>query len=494
MPKSSLDPGSFRDRDGRVFYHDGRVCRALSADALSAWQRLSDTRFFPKLMESGAVVGTRRADDEPELLAGLEKTDGASWVAALEHERIPFISYPYEWCFGMLRDAALGQLDLLTTSLAEDFVLKDASPYNTQWIGARQTFIDVASFEPRRAGDPWAGYLQFCRLFLYPLLLTAYRHLPFQPWLRADLDGIPPEEMAAILNRWRDRLRPGVFKDVYLQAALHRRQTKLQRRELQTHKPRKSDDPDSSDDPQSLRREMGRAGFGKEMILANVGRLRKIVRGLQWRQSESTWADYHAESSYDAENRGVKEDFVRRAAAARPLSLVWDLGCNTGHFSRIAAETADYVIAMDADHLAIERLYGELKSDSRPDILPLVANLASPSPGLGWRLRERRPLEDRGRPDLVLALALIHHLVLSANIPLPDLVDWLIDLGADLVIEFVTKDDPMVRRLLRNQVDTYDDYDPRIFEDCLAKGFETVDKLTFHHGTRTLYHLKNRRH
>lgn len=470
MTKPRFDQGSFRDRESRVFYHDGRVLRALSQPALDDWRALAASSFYASLESNGKVVKTRELEDSEGGSDGEAVGLPPPWVATLEHERIPYVSYPYEWSFTMLRDAALLQLDLLLTALGDDMILKDSSSYNVQWLGPRPVFIDITSFERRTEGDPWAGYLQFCQLFLYPLLLTAHRDIPFRPWLRGNLDGISPEEINRVFS-WRDRLRPGVLVDVYLQAAAHTR---------------------TANKEGKLRDDLRKAGFKKEMIVSNVRRLRKIVRKLTWRRQSSEWSAYAETSSYDRENREIKERFVATAAGRRRWPLAWDLGANTGNFSRIVAEHADYVVAFDADHLAIDRLYRRVAKDGPDNILPLVSNLADPSPALGWRHRERKALAQRPSPDLTLCLALIHHLSLTANVPVAEIVDWLASLDSHLVIEFVTKDDGMVKKLLQNKDDIYDDYEIEVFERLLGERFEIVERETFHDGTRTLYYAEPR--
>ncbi len=466
MTTPRFDHGSFRDRESRVFYRDGRVLRALSQPALDDWRALAGSGFFAALQTAGKIVATRELDaDDGEAIEV-----AAPWVAVLEHERIPYVSYPYEWSFTMLRDAALLQLDLLLAALGDDMILKDSSSYNVQWNGPQPVFIDVTSFERRTAGDPWAGYLQFCQLFLYPLLLTAHRDIPFRPWLRGAIDGITPEEINRVFSL-RDRLRPGVLVDVYLQAAAHAR---------------------TADKKSNLRDDLRKAGFKKELIVNNVRRLRKIVGKLAWRRQSSEWAAYAETSSYDRQNRSIKERFVAAAAGRRRWPLAWDLGANTGNFSRIVAEHADYVVAFDADHLAIDRLYRSISKDGPTNILPLVSNLADPSPALGWRHRERKALAERPSPDLTLCLALIHHLALTANVPVDEIVDWLGSLDSHLVIEFVTKDDAMVKKLLQNKDDIYDDYTIEYFEQALERRFEIKGRETFHDGTRTLYYASPR--
>jgi SAM-dependent methyltransferase len=223
-----------------------------------------------------------------------------------------------------------------------------------------------------------------------------------------------------------------------------------------------------------------------------VRSLQKLVDGLQWSRSRSEWSDYAGEHSYDATDYQRKQAFVRNAVSDRFREIVWDLGCNTGDFSRIAAEHAGQVLAMDADHLAVERLYQHSRQHGPANLLPLVYDVANPSPAAGWNLRERKTLVERGSPDLILNLALIHHIVIGANVPLSAYLDWLCDTGADIVIEFVTRDDDMVRKLLRNKLDTYSDYDLAPFEYELRQRFEVVRREELKSGSRVIYYATSR--
>jgi hypothetical protein len=462
MTHSSLETGSFRDRHSRVFYHAGGIFRGLSEHALEAWSELSATRFFPRMMAAGKLVRTERADSSD--LAGFAP-DGA-WAGFLEHQAIPFVSYPYEWSFGMLKDAALLQLELLRAALDEDMILKDSSAFNCQWVGSQPVFIDIPSFEKLPPGEPWVGFRQFCQMFLYPLLLQAYKDVPWQPWLRGRIDGIEAEHCRNLMSL-RDLLRPGVFSHVYLQAKLERGFSRSAR---------------------NVRADLRLAGFDKGLIRANVDRLRGIVQGLTWRHRGSQWAGYAESHGYSDADRASKESFVREVAGSRPWGLVWDLGCNTGTYSRIAAENARYVVAMDADPWVVELLYVSLKREQHRGILPLLNNVADSSPDLGWRGLERKALTGRGRPELTLCLALVHHLVIGANIPLEELVHWLAGLGAHLVIEFVTREDPMVASLLRNKRDQYADYQIDHFERRLSERFHIARRQALSSGTRVLYY------
>ncbi len=462
--KAQIEPGSFRDRHGRIIYSGGSVYRGISELVLQNWNTLTSTKFFRQALEQGKLVHTEKV--ETNQLP--DKSIGEGWAAVLKHQAIPFISYPYEWPFGMLKDAALLQLELLDLVIDEDMTMKDATSFNIQWIGTNPVFIDIASFEKLLPGTPWAGYRQFCEMFLYPLMLQAYKDIPFHSWMRGSIDGIDPEEFNNLMSV-RDLFRSGVLVDVYLQAKL---QAKYAATNIQ------------------VKDELRSSGFRKEMIKTNLRRLTKIIRGLHWKRMKSEWADYANDNSYTDADSERKASFVREIAGSKKWNLVWDLGSNTGRFSRIAAEHAEYVVAMDSDHLAVERLYQELKSERKKNILPMVMNLADASPNLGWRGLERKSLVERGKPDLILALALIHHVVISANIPLAEFIDWLASLGGELIIEFVTKEDPMVKFLLQNKEDQYSDYELGNFERNLSEKFEIKRREALASGTRYLFHAK----
>jgi len=274
---------------------------------------------------------------------------------------------------------------------------------------------------------------------------------------------------------FRDLFRRGVLAHVYLHGKLEAN------RFVRDSNPQKS---------------LQRAGFAKALIETNVARLTRIVSRLNWSPPESKWSAYATDNSYSAADRERKATFVREAVGQQRPGLVWDLGCNTGEYSRIAAESAGCVIAMDADHLTVDRLYQSLKTDGpangRAPILPLVSNVADPSSNLGWRGRERKALPERGRPGMILCLALVHHLVIGCGIPMRELLEWLAGLGTSVVIEFVDKADPMVRRILGSRRDIYADYGPQLFDAWMQEWFEVVRCERLGSGTRTLYYAISR--
>jgi len=449
-----------------VFYGPDGVYRALSSQGLADWQALTATHFFPDLVAAGKVVETEVADS-PGIAPALPAGEAAG---VLRHAPIPFVSYPYEWPFGMLKDAALLQLELLAAALAEGMILKDSSPYNVQWRGSRAVFVDVGSFEPLRNGEPWIGYRQFCMLFLYPLLLQARRGIDFHPWLRGSLEGITPEQCRRALPV-RQLARRGVFSHVYLHSKLERRYG----------------------DRRDVKGELRGAGFRKELIEANVNGLRRLVTKLDWSPERSVWTEYGSANTYSESDTERKAAFVRAVASERRWSLAWDLGCNDGRYSRIAADGSDYVVAVDGDEGPVEQLYQALKEEGETRIMPLTLDLADPSPALGWRGLERKALPERGRPDLVLCLALVHHICISANVPVLEFLDWLHELGCALVVEFVGREDPMVERLMSGKrAGSHPDYERAFFERCLSDAFEVVRSETLSSGTRTLYYARPR--
>ena len=435
------------------------MLRGLSEPGLADWRRLEQTRFFERFVDERKIVATEVADEAPP-----------GWPGALRHERVPLVTYPYEWTFAMLQDAALLQLDLMLAALEEDFILKDATPYNVQFVGARPVFIDVGSFEPLDPGQPWEGYRQFCMLFLYPLLLQAWKDVPFAPWLRGSVEGIEPRELRGLLSA-RDRLRRGAFTHVFLHARLDARYAGREH----------------------VRSELRKAGFRKELIVANVRKLRNLVAALEWSPGTTTWSEYGTTTTYSDEDARRKQAFVREAAAARRRRMLWDLGANDGTYTRVAAEHADYAVAFDADAAVIDRLYRVLRSEPNESILPLAVDLTNPSPGTGWRARERQPLWERGNPDLVLALALVHHVAVSGNVPLAEIVDWLRSLEATAVVEFVGPEDPMARRLIeRKKEGTHDDYTRDVWERLLCERFDVERSEELGGGARVLYRIHPR--
>ena len=461
---SIFDSGSFRDPGGRVFIEGEHVYRALTAQAEADWSALSKTGFFRSWVEDGRLIGTRSVEN-------VEAPPGA-WSVVLEHDRVPLVSYPYEWTFSMLRTAALLHLDLLLAALSEDLILKDSTPFNIQFRGAQPVFIDIGSFQILESGDVWVGYRQFLQLFLYPLMLTAFRDIDFQSWLRGNPEGISAHDLRNVLS-FTDLAKKGVPLHVTLQARGERRY-----------------ESDSS----NTRAEMREAGFKKEMIEANVRGLRKVVAKLDWKPGGSEWAGYADEHEHVGLQREAKGEFLSQYLDGHRVGLVWDVGANDGYFSKIAAGHAATVLAMDSDHLVVDNLYKSLVSEGVSNVLPMVHDVATPSPGLGWRGSERKTIEDRGAPDLVMCFAVVHHLVVGRNIPLGSVIDWLYDLGCKVIFEFVPISDPMVEKLTANKLprEIHPDYNEESLRSLLAGRFEIEREMKLPACERVLFALRPR--
>jgi hypothetical protein len=440
------------------------VYRALDRSAADELRTVTAQSWFRAAVGGGQIIDSTWLDADP-----VEGADG--WAAWLEHPRLPVITYPYEWTFSMLREAALLQLRLLTAALGADSICKDATPYNVQFVGSRPVFIDVGSFEAYGGGEPWYGYRQFCQLFLFPLLIQAYKDLPFQPLLRGQLDGIGPIDARTLLQGWKHGWK-GLFVHVWLHARLEARLA--------------GSDTDIKETVRS-------AGFNKKLIEANVAKLTSLIDGLEWKQAESEWSSYSERAHYSDRDLGLKETFVRRVAADAQPAQAWDVGANDGHFSRIVAEHADHVLALDADHLVVDLLYRRLREEGNEQILPLFVNFADPSPALGWRARERTPLWERSRPDLVVYLAVIHHLAITHHVPVREVLDFAYDSSPRCVIEFPDRSDPMVQRLLRGKrAGLHADYSLDEFERLAKERFDIVAREPLPSGTRVLFDLRRR--
>lgn len=465
----NADFGSFRDPAGRVYTtSDGRILRGLNKEATAHCKQLLQQSFFQKWAADGKVVKTAIATDAD--LSAFVLADG--WDGVFEHAAIDFISYPYEWTFSMLKDAALLQLELLETSMKNGWTIKDATPYNIQWRGANPIFIDILSFVPVKKPEPWLAYRQFCMLFLYPLMLKAHLDIDFNRFLRADLDGLAPTEAALFFRGWR-RFLSGVIAHVHFPATVERSIIRHERNRLPAKK--------RTVKPQT-----------EAMIFGLVQSMFGLVSKLNLKSRHSAWSHYESACSYGDDDRQAKRRFIERNAACRQRQLVWDLGANTGEFSNICAQYADTVVAADGDIDTVERLYLREKQSAKGNILPLVLNLANLSPGQGWGGVERAAFDRRRRPDLVLCLALAHHLRISANIPMSLFLDWLQSLRADVIVEFVGREDEMTKKLLLNKKEQYADYNLIAFEEDVHKRFIVKDTLLLKDGMRKLYFLEPR--
>ncbi len=450
---------SYRDPAGFVFTDGGVLYRQVNHAGRHDYERLMASGLYGKLIEKGDLVPHDEVDEDVS-------PDGRAF-RVIRPERVPFISYPYEWCFSQLKDAALLALRLQKTALAHGMSLKDATPYNVAFSGGRPVWIDTLSFEELTPGRPWVAYGQFCQMLLAPLALMSRVDIRLQDLLRSSIDGIPLDLASSLLPRatW---LRPGFLMHLHLHAVSQRRITG---------------------------RAVGQGkaqSFGRAALEGLVDSLASTVEGLEWRVPRTTWGDYYTDTNYSDAAFAHKREIVSAALDRLAAVSVWDLGGNDGTFSRLASSRGIATVCFDMDPAAVEKNYRQARSAGERQLLPLLLDLANPSGRYGWANEERDALADRGPADLVLALALVHHLAIGHNVPLERIADFFSRLGRALVIEFVPKEDSQVQRLLASREDIFDTYTPEHFERVFSALFEIVDMTPVRESARTIYVMRRR--
>jgi len=453
---------SFRDPSGFMFQCEGVLYRQVNKLYQEHYERLINSGLYQKLVDSGWLIPHREVAQTPP--------DPVQAFCVLQPEPLKFISYPYEWSFSQLQDAALVTLSVQKKALEAGMSLKDASAYNIQFHRGLATLIDTLSFEIYREGEPWVAYRQFCQHFLAPLALMALCDVRLSQLLRVYIDGIPLD-LASRLLPGRTRFDLGLATHIHLHAASQKRYA------------------DKIPDKNTPRGSMSKLSF-----LGLLDSLESTVRRLRWQPAGTEWGNYYDANAGHYTNdamehkRQVVSGFLERI---RPAS-VWDLGANTGIFSRLASQRGIPTVAFDIDPAAVERNYRLCRVEKIPNLLPLVLDLTNPSPGIGWHNRERHSLLERAPADGVLALALMHHLAITNNVPLPRLAEFFKDVGRWLVIEFVPKEDPQVKRLLATRADIFPDYTTAGFEAAFAERFILRDQAPVIGSPRTLYLMENK--
>jgi ribosomal protein L11 methylase PrmA len=432
--------GSFRDPSGFVYSRDGILYRQVNLGFRPQFEGFLASGLYDELVRDGLLV--------PHEQAGLDLAATSEAYAVLRPERVAFISYPYEWSFGQLQDAASLTLEIQERALARGFTLRDSSAYNVQFQGGRPVFIDTLSFEPVEEGKPWSAYKQFCEHFLVPLTLMSSVDIRCGVLLRSYLDGIPLDLGSRLLPR-RSWASLSTFLHIHLHAWVQGRYA-----------------------GRAASSSVKNRRMGRDAVLRLVKNLGSAVRRLSWRASGTEWADYTVDNNYSETAARSKRELVLAHLRSSGARTVWDLGANTGDYSRAAREVASQVISFDVDPAAVERNYRGVRGQREAGILPLLLDLTNPTPAQGWAGHERLSLEERGPADAVLALALIHHLAIGHNLPLEWVASYLKRLGRLLVIEFVPKSDSQVQRLLLSRPDIFPAYTKEGFEEAFGRHYE----------------------
>lgn len=459
------DTASFRDPRGSIYHCNGRVFRTVMPLAEHDFFAVRSTGLIQQLILEEKLLPEiifRRGDRRSPLDGPITQES----TCILEHPRIPFISYPYEWSFAALKSAALLQLDILLQALEKGVTLTDASAFNIQFQGAQPIFIDHLAFRCYRAGEIWQGHRQFCEQFLNPLLLRACTGVAHNNGYRGALEGISTAELNRLIP-WHKKLSFNIFMHVVLHASLQKKST------LEAEKK-------------------------AQKIILSASSFKNILVGLQnWlkkiqpaKSAITTWQSYSEQ--YQLDKQAPKALLVTEFIKTVKPKLMFDLGCNTGFYSKLALQAgAGYVIGFESDQGALDRAF-KMAQDEGLMFLPLYMDLANPTPNQGWAEIERKGFLQRGPADAVLALAVVHHLAIARNIPLVQLLDWLLDLAPQGLVEFVPKSDPLLQRLLYLREDIFADYTEENFLAYIKQRADIVKSEIISDSGRSLVWYKKK--
>ncbi len=453
-----MHDSSFRDPSGFVFSEGGKVLRQVNRCYREEYDHLTGSGLYRKLTEEGLLIPHRELEGHPGA--------GGDLYRILEPEQIPFISYPYEWSFSQLKDAALVTLRIQQAALEHGMTLKDGSAYNIQFYRGKPVFIDTLSFDLYREGKPWEAYRQYCQHFLAPLALMSHTDIRLNQLLRIHLDGIPLDLASRLLPR-KTRWNFSLLMHLHLHA---KTQVKYE------HK--------------------GSAGREVKIRLANLKALIisliQLTEKLKIRNQPTEWGEYYTFTNYSDRSFTHKKEIVDAYVRAIRPGTLWDLGANNGEFTRIACRQGADCVAFDIDPVAVDLNYRQVKAEQTVNLLPLVMDLTNPSPSIGWDNRERPGFSARSLPDAVIALALIHHLAISNNLPFRHIASFLSRLSENLIIEFVPKPDSQVQKLLESRRDIFGTYDEENFRKEFGKFFEILEQRPVDGSERTLYRMKRK--
>ena len=459
---------SFRDPSGFLFTDNGILYRQINRAYSNDYARLMDSGLYDRLVKAGLLIPHVETDQAPAASDHAERSRSAAFKV-IQPERVPFISYPYEWSFSQLKDAALATLSIQKRALKLDMSLKDASAYNIQFVRGKACLIDTLSFEVYKEGQPWVAYKQFCQHFLAPLALMAYRDVRLSQLLRVYIDGVPLD-LASELLPAKTKFNFGLLTHIHIHAGAQKRYS------------------DKAVDARASTSRMSR-----QALTGLIESLENTVKKLTWKPAGTEWGDYYENTNYTDSAFEHKKQLVHEWAAEKQPALVWDLGGNTGVFSREAASSGAFTVSFDIDPAAVEQNYRTVKTKKDQNVLPLVLDLTNPSPALGWDNNERDSFGARGPVDMALALAVIHHLAISNNVPLPQLANFFAARCKWLVIEFVPKSDSQVQKLLTSREDIFPNYTREGFESAFSACFMIRKSESVRDSERTLYLLERKK-
>jgi len=451
----SRSGASFRDPSGFIFTRGGKLFRQVNNSYQKEFDKLISNGLYDDLTAMGRLVRHTETSETP--------VDASLAYKVIRPEPIPFISYPYEWSFSQLKDAALLTLEVTKFAMQKGMILKDASAYNIQFVDGSPMLIDTLSFGLYKEGRPWEAYRQFCQHFLAPLALASLVDIRLIQLLRVYIDGIPLDLASELLPQKTRLGLSGLAVHIHMHARAQKRF---------------ADNTTAASNAFSL---------GKAALLNLLNGLEKTLASLKWEPKGTEWGDYYNVTNYNDEALKLKGDLVGSMIEQAKPKTVWDLGANNGLFSREASKRGIETIGSDIDPAAVEKNYLAIKQYGEKHLLPLVVDLTNPSASIGWAHQERDSLLARGPVDLVMALALIHHLAISNNVPLEKVAEFLVSAGQWAIVEFVPKSDSQVKRLLATRKDIFLDYNEEGFEKAFGEYFKMVKKMPIQGSERTLY-------
>ena len=445
-------PSSFRDPAGYMFRQDQLIYRLITQAGQPAYDGLMNSGLYATLNAKKHLL------PHAEMPASFT---GPGAYKIILPEQLPFISYPWEWSFSQLQDAALLTLEIAKTALEHGMSLKDATPYNIQWLRGSLIFIDTLSFEPYSEGQPWIAYRQFCESFLSPLLLMHYRKHSLHSLQLAWPDGIPLQITRSLLP-WKSRFSVLTWMHIHLHGKYAAK----------------------TDAAKEKKTVLPLAKF--RQLLSS---LEMLIRSLKLEEKGTTWGDYYAEAATRNDYLGQKEKIIRDwTEAMTDIKKVVDVGANNGSFSLPLAEKGFFTVAADGDPVAINKLYKKIKTGHLKNMIPMIIDFMNPSPAMGLGNQERTSFLERiGKDNLGLCLAFIHHLCLGKNIPLPRVAELFAASCRQLIIEFVPKTDEKAELILKGKKDIYPDYHQDGFEQAFSQYFIIEKKAIVPGSSRVLY-------
>ncbi|MFC1808542.1 SAM-dependent methyltransferase [Candidatus Omnitrophota bacterium] len=443
---------SFRDPSGYIFEHNHVLYRAINQSYKDEYISLMQSGLYETLVKKKMLIPHQEVD--------LDIRKGSDAYVIIQPEKIPFITYPYEWSFNQLKDAALLTLAIQREALMHGMSLKDSSAYNIQLHHGSCIFIDTLSFNKYEPATPWVAYRQFCQHFIAPLALMAYTDIRLQQLLKVYLDGIPIS-LAASLLPLSSYMSISLIMHIHLHAA-------FESRAVQSHK-------------------QPHITMSRDSLPRLIDSLEHAIKKLRCKHHPSSFTNYYQTMHYSDDAFEHKKQIITDCLQSAQPKMVWDIGANIGLFSHIAAPHVNQVIAFDADPMCIDILYNEARKDNNTNIIPLVLDITNPSPSLGWAHVERSSLIERGPADMVFALALIHHLRITHAIPFHMLASFFRKIARTLIIEFVPDTDPMVQSLLTYRINPFDDYCRECFEAAFTDCFHIHSVHSIRDSERILY-------